>query len=391
MADQHNLQDVLDRNARAERRQQVNDAANQGEPVVLAPLPARADAGHLPPVVAPVLDPVPGPMVDNQVVLNVVPLVPVAAVVPIGANNDQAPMHIPGVAHALVPAPVLVPQPVAAADLFALLAPQLAVFFAQLQANVVQALAIPAPQFGQPGFVPAPVAQALPQLAQAVALQANPALVPAVAAQPPAHVDQDTRTIVQLVQLAQNIPLPTSAEGIFDFIDAAKQTLLIHPRYINPDQEGFSVFLRVVLKRFMTDQSNHCAERARVRMATLPDLEQFLNALTFARLERFLLEATYPREARSELIQRMYSQPMSTLATFSSYWRTVRACQALGVMLEADLLRVVISNIVQSQDDGVSLLRREWELNPPATVNACLLYTSPSPRDGLLSRMPSSA
>ena len=26
-----------------------------------------------------------------------------------------------------------------------------------------------------------------------------------------------------------------------------------------------------------------------------------------------------------------------------------------------------------------------------ATINACLLYTSPSPRDGLLSRMPSSA
>ena len=27
----------------------------------------------------------------------------------------------------------------------------------------------------------------------------------------------------------------------------------------------------------------------------------------------------------------------------------------------------------------------------PGTLNTCLLYTSPSPRDGLLSRMPSSA
>ena len=27
----------------------------------------------------------------------------------------------------------------------------------------------------------------------------------------------------------------------------------------------------------------------------------------------------------------------------------------------------------------------------PTTLNSCLLYTSPSPRDGLLSRMPSSA
>ena len=30
-------------------------------------------------------------------------------------------------------------------------------------------------------------------------------------------------------------------------------------------------------------------------------------------------------------------------------------------------------------------------LNGQSTVNVCLLYTSPSPRDGLLSRMPSSA
>ena len=29
--------------------------------------------------------------------------------------------------------------------------------------------------------------------------------------------------------------------------------------------------------------------------------------------------------------------------------------------------------------------------NPTITANVCLLYTSPSPRDGLLSRMPSSA
>ena len=35
-------------------------------------------------------------------------------------------------------------------------------------------------------------------------------------------------------------------------------------------------------------------------------------------------------------------------------------------------------------------LNREWA-KTPARVYACLLYTSPSPRDGLLSRMPSSA
>ena len=40
--------------------------------------------------------------------------------------------------------------------------------------------------------------------------------------------------------------------------------------------------------------------------------------------------------------------------------------------------------------------REEWDHDPPAVttrnfIGVCLLYTSPSPRDGLLSRMPSSA
>ena len=37
------------------------------------------------------------------------------------------------------------------------------------------------------------------------------------------------------------------------------------------------------------------------------------------------------------------------------------------------------------QEDGMD------QFNRPGWVNRCLLYTSPSPRDGLLSRMPSSA
>ena len=34
---------------------------------------------------------------------------------------------------------------------------------------------------------------------------------------------------------------------------------------------------------------------------------------------------------------------------------------------------------------------REWCVNPPIGLLPCLLYTSPSPRDATLSRMPSSA
>ena len=34
---------------------------------------------------------------------------------------------------------------------------------------------------------------------------------------------------------------------------------------------------------------------------------------------------------------------------------------------------------------------RKWQAKVPDMSRLCLLYTSPSPRDGLLSRMPSSA
>ena len=41
--------------------------------------------------------------------------------------------------------------------------------------------------------------------------------------------------------------------------------------------------------------------------------------------------------------------------------------------------------------DGQLLLARDFEDEQGYHVYNCLLYTSPSPRDGLLSRMPSSA
>ena len=37
------------------------------------------------------------------------------------------------------------------------------------------------------------------------------------------------------------------------------------------------------------------------------------------------------------------------------------------------------------------VLPQALKISIPGIVNTCLLYTSPSPRDGLLSRMPSSA
>ena len=40
---------------------------------------------------------------------------------------------------------------------------------------------------------------------------------------------------------------------------------------------------------------------------------------------------------------------------------------------------------------GIVIINENCEIGCGATIDSCLLYTSPSPRDGLLSRMPSSA
>ena len=52
-----------------------------------------------------------------------------------------------------------------------------------------------------------------------------------------------------------------------------------------------------------------------------------------------------------------------------------------------------LSNIIIGYDTITStdLIRRKWLNNDFGGITYCLLYTSPSPRDGLLSRMPSSA
>ena len=48
-------------------------------------------------------------------------------------------------------------------------------------------------------------------------------------------------------------------------------------------------------------------------------------------------------------------------------------------------------NIVYKEIDGESLKLDVYIPEDEGPFPACLLYTSPSPRDGLLSRMPSSA
>ena len=57
---------------------------------------------------------------------------------------------------------------------------------------------------------------------------------------------------------------------------------------------------------------------------------------------------------------------------------------------EICFLDITASN--ENRDTIIEIVRKTAkECFVPLTVGGCLLYTSPSPRDGLLSRMPSSA
>jgi len=84
----------------------------------------------------------------------------------------------------------------------------------------------------------------------------------------------------------------------------------------------------------------------------------------------------------------------------------IRLAHGAGGVLQEELISFVTKNItfknvnkgigVKELDDGATIPLEEYEKEivitaDGHTVYPCLLYTSPSPRDGLLSRMPSSA
>ena len=56
----------------------------------------------------------------------------------------------------------------------------------------------------------------------------------------------------------------------------------------------------------------------------------------------------------------------------------------------AGLEEATDGSLISEGDPSIAYLKQEFDVDLSRTVS-CLLYTSPSPRDGLLSRMPSSA
>ena len=68
-----------------------------------------------------------------------------------------------------------------------------------------------------------------------------------------------------------------------------------------------------------------------------------------------------------------------------------QATQILGIDIKQDLDNGTIT--LSREKSTLSVLKRFGmeNCNPSHTSGTCLLYTSPSPRDATLSRMPSSA
>ena len=74
---------------------------------------------------------------------------------------------------------------------------------------------------------------------------------------------------------------------------------------------------------------------------------------------------------------------------------TIFVSEAMGtamlLLLGCGVVATAILKGSKGEGGGWLLINFGWGLAVFAGVYVCLLYTSPSPRDGLLSRMPSSA
>ena len=104
-------------------------------------------------------------------------------------------------------------------------------------------------------------------------------------------------------------------------------------------------------------------------------MSEGINSNSFQDLEN--LDGNQVHDLRSELER--------GLGSLEGERRDLRA-ERMDLVNRVRVLRNIVGGMEGADSDRRDLLRKFHE-----TRKSCLLYTSPSPRDGLLSRMPSSA
>src|SRR5665647_172304 len=110
----------------------------------------------------------------------------------------------------------------------------------------------------------------------------------------------------------------------------------------------------------------------------------------------------HPLDQRLDQVRRLRTHEVRA-EQFARGWVRDHFADTCGVLQRPAVCRVAVRlrlrdvlaalglELLLGQSDAGDLRRGEDRLGDEAVVEACLLYTSPSPRDGLLSRMPSSA
>eukprot|EP01016_Furgasonia_blochmanni_P049020 TRINITY_DN7393_c0_g1_i2.p1 TRINITY_DN7393_c0_g1~~TRINITY_DN7393_c0_g1_i2.p1 ORF type:complete len:293 (-),score=68.87 TRINITY_DN7393_c0_g1_i2:24-902(-) len=236
------------------------------------------------------------------------------------------------------------------------------------------------------------------------------------------HSHADQLSVLKAVPREEGAYLESAeAKKLGESKDALTQILNTSKNTLSKVSQGFSSQIPVILeaKAALEKQSQENAQKCKDLSAQVSVLDNQVKELkteaeTLKRAQEKTLETLKKcfSASREELIKTFSNQKEMQLLTLSSMDETVlssndtpQLAQAVAGLLKTALellgnqmkknqeLTDSVSKLEQGFNNSTKLSARENQILSHFSVERrlCLLYTSPSPRDGLLSRMPSSA
>ena len=111
--------------------------------------------------------------------------------------------------------------------------------------------------------------------------------------------------------------------------------------------------------------------------------------------DRVVVTVNYETKIYKKVVGKVFEGDIRTLKELNGRWCRLESIEGWlptqNVMNLDSALRHFSTRIEDNEKDEIAFAHRGMIYNELEEYNDCLLYTSPSPRDGLLSRMPSSA